>query len=94
MTTGIKVVIVGGNLDVSGNVHPTGNYFSADDTEGSSAVTGGLTFKNGIYTGGTIDSGVSAWGSKSSAIGTIGATSVYTRALTIGGVTVHVVTTD
>jgi hypothetical protein len=87
-------ITISPGLDVSGNIHPTGNYFSADNTAGGSVTTGGATFKNGLYTGGTIDAGVSSWGSKSSAIGAIGGSSVYLRALTIGGVTVHVVTTD
>jgi hypothetical protein len=41
-----------GDLTTSGIVHPAG-YQSNDGTAGATNVTGGLTFKNGLYTGGT-----------------------------------------
>jgi hypothetical protein len=41
-----------GDLTTSGFIHPAG-YQSSDGTAGATNVTGGLTFKNGLYTGGT-----------------------------------------
>ncbi|MFA6198730.1 MAG: tail fiber domain-containing protein [Patescibacteria group bacterium] len=48
-------------LNVSGSVHAT-DYYSNDNTQGASATTGGLTFKNGLYTSGTLASGLPADG--------------------------------
>ncbi len=41
-----------GDLTTSGIIHPAG-YQSSDGTRGATNVTGGLTFKDGLYTGGT-----------------------------------------
>src|SRR5262249_1167041 len=41
-----------GDLTTSGIIHP-GGYQSSDGTNGATNVTGGLSFKNGLYTGGT-----------------------------------------
>jgi hypothetical protein len=43
-------------------VFPQGGYYSADGTAGETATTGGATFKNGLYTGGTITGGTNGTG--------------------------------
>lgn len=43
-----------GDLYADGYIRAGTNYYSADNTVGASATTGGATFKNGLYTGGTI----------------------------------------
>lgn len=40
-----------------GNLQPFTGYLSSDGTAGATATTGGATFKNGLYTGGTISGG-------------------------------------
>jgi hypothetical protein len=44
-----------GDLTTSGIIHPAG-YQSSDGTRGATNVTDGLTFKDGLYTGGTATS--------------------------------------
>ena len=45
-----------GDLTTMGIIHPAG-YQSSDGTRGATNVTGGLTFKDGLYTGGTATGG-------------------------------------
>jgi hypothetical protein len=47
-------------LMVEGDIQAD-NYYSSDGTSGGSTTTGGLTFKNGLYTGGTATGGASEW---------------------------------
>ena len=43
-------------IDATGTIKATG-YKSSDNTDGASTTTGGLTFKNGLYTSGTATGG-------------------------------------
>jgi len=43
----------------AGNIIFEGKFDSSDGTAGASATTGGLTFKDGLYTAGTISAGIS-----------------------------------
>jgi hypothetical protein len=60
-------------LDVAGSVRASG-YKAADGTAGSSTSTGGATFKNGLYTAGTINAPTAAPGSSQLVWGNAGTT--------------------
>lgn len=47
------VPVISGDVEAMGTIWGQG-YYSADRTAGASATTGGVTFKNGLYTSGTI----------------------------------------
>ena len=47
-------------LNINGSLIATG-YYSSDGTAGASSTTGGLTFKNGLYTSGSISAGTNYW---------------------------------
>jgi hypothetical protein len=70
---GIGTTTPSEKLDVAGSVRASG-YKAADGTAGSSTSTGGATFKNGLYTAGTINAPTAAPGSSQLVWGNAGTT--------------------